>query len=124
MAKSASHAIELPDSNICISDFANKALVIIDKNGKILKQINKPLGVEDIFPYGLACDSMGNILSADCSNDRVYTFSQNGEVRELVGKSHGMQRPMWLAVDRDDNVWVAQADGHIKVVKYLAEIGI
>ena len=36
---SAIHTIELPDSNICISDDANKALVIIDKNGKILKQI-------------------------------------------------------------------------------------
>ena len=139
---SALHAIELPDSNICISDVAIKALVIIDKNGKTLKQINKPLGMEDFYPFlilkpinkpmgvdnfapeGLACDSIGNILSVDNNNGRVYIISQNGEVKELVGKSHGMQKPWWLAVDSDDNVWVAQNDGHVKVVKYMAYIGI
>ena len=115
----ALHAIELPDSNICISDFANKAFVIIDKNGKILKQINKPMGVEIFSPWGLACDSLGNILSVDYDNDRVYIISQNGEVRKLVGKSHGIKDPQWLAVDSDDNMWVAQRDGNIKVVKYL-----
>ena len=116
----ARHAIELPDSNICISDVANKALVIIDRNGKILKQINKPLGVENFYPCGLACDNIGNILSVDYNNDRVYIISQNGEIRELVGKSHGISGPVWLAVDGDDYLWVAQYDEHIKVVKYLA----
>ena len=71
---SALHAIELPDSNICISDVANKALVIIDRKGKILKQINKPLGVQNLSPWGLAYDSAGNILSADF-NGRVYIIS-------------------------------------------------
>ena len=116
----ARHAIELPDSNICISDLAKKALVIIDKNGKIVKQINKPLGVEDFYPLGLACDSIGNILSVDYDNGCVYTINQTGEVRELVGRSHGIQKPVWLAVDSDDNMWVTQRDGNIKVVKYLA----
>ena len=54
----ARYAIELPDSNICIADGAHKALVIIDKTGKILKQINKPLGVQNFSPRGLACDSI------------------------------------------------------------------
>ena len=117
---SAIHAMELPNSNICISDAANKALVIIDRNGKILKQINKPLGVQYFSPQGLACDSLGNILSADYCNGRVYIISQTGDVRELVGRSHGIKEPRLLGVDSDDNMWVAQYDGHIKVVKYLA----
>ena len=116
----AIHAIELPDSKICIADAANKALVIIDKNGKIIQQINKPLSVQDFYPQGLACDSIGNILSVDSNNDRVYIISQNGEVRELSGKSHWIKEPMWLAVDSYDNMWVAQYDGNIKVVKYMA----
>ena len=117
---SSLHAMELPDSNICISDAANKALVIIDRNGKILKQINKPLGLQDFSPRGLACDSIGNILSTDYWNDCVYIINQNGEVRELVGKIHGIQLPWWLAVDSDGNMWVTQKDGNIKVFKYLA----
>ena len=116
----ALHAIELPDRNICISDAANKSLVIIDKNGKILRQITKPLGVQNYSPRGLACDSIGNILSVDYNNDRVCIISQNGEVRELVGKLHGINEPRWLAVDSDDNMWVAQYDGNIKMVKYMA----
>ena len=114
------HAIELPDSNICISDVANKALVIIDKNGKVLRHINQPPGVQDISPWGLACDSLGNILLADLKNNRVCIISQGREVRELVGESHGIQAPRWLAVDSEDSLWIAQNDGHVKVVKYLA----
>ena len=117
---SAIHAIELPNGNICISDQANQALIIIDKNGKVMKRITKPLGVQNYDPWGLAYSSVGNILSADKNNDRVYIVGQNGVVRELVGKSHGIQAPMWLAVDSEDNLWIAQSDGHIKVVKYLA----
>ena len=116
---SAIHAIELPDSNICISDVAHNALVIIDKNGKILRQINKPLGVQDFSPCGLACDNIGNILSAD-KNGCLYIISQKGEIRELVGKSHGIKEAMWLGLDSEDSLWVAQNDGYIKVVKYLA----
>ena len=116
---SALHAIELPDSNICISDAAHNALVIIDKNGKILRQINKPLGVQDFSSCGLACDNIGNILSAD-KNGCLYIISQKGEIRELVGKSHGIKEPMWLGIDSEDSLWVAQNDGYIKVVKYLA----
>ena len=56
----------------------------------------------------------------DYSNGRVYIINQNGEVRELVGKSHGIQKPEWLAVDSDDNLWVTQNDGNIKVVKFMA----
>ena len=36
-----------------------------------------------------------------------------------MGESHGIQDPMWLAVDSDDNMWVTQKDGNIKVFKYL-----
>ena len=118
--RSAIYAIELPDDNICITDDANKALVITDKTGKSLKQIMKPLGATNYDPWGLACDSVGNILSADYRNGRVYIISQEGEVSELVGKSHGIQKSIWLAVDSDDNVWIAQDDGHVKVVRYLA----
>ena len=115
----ARHAIELPDRNICISDEANNALVIIDKNGHIQKQIHKPLGMQDFSPDVLACDSLGNILSVDENNDCVCIISQKGDVRELVGKSHGIKEPRWLAVDGYDNMWVAQYDGNIKMVKYM-----
>ena len=117
---SAVHAIELPDGNICVSDYANKALVIIDKEGQVIRQMVPPTGAEDYLPWGLVCDSVGNILSADNKNDYVYMVSQTGEFRELVGASHGISLPCWLAVDRDDQLWITQTDGEIIVVRYLA----
>ena len=120
-ADSALYAIEPPDGSIYISDQANNVLINIDKNGKVLKQISttKSLGVSKFTPNGLTYDSIGNILTADFNNDRVCIMSPNGDIRELVGKSHGIKEPRWLAAD-NDNVWIAQNDGHIKVVKYLA----
>ena len=116
----AYHAIELPDGNICISYKSKNALVITDKKGTCVKQITKPLGVENYSPWGLAYDKKGNILSADYNNKCVYIIDQDFEVKELVGKSHGVMRPRWLAVDRDDNLWITLEDGYIKIVKYLA----
>ena len=87
IARSAVHAIVLQDSNICISDAANKTLVIMDKNGKILKQINKTLGVHYLSPWGLACDSLGNILSADYKNGRVYITSLTGGGQGVRGEN-------------------------------------
>ena len=116
---SAFHAIELPDRNICISDQVNKALVIVDRDGNVLKTIAKPIGHKSYSPLSLACDSMGNILSADENNDCVYIVSQKGDFRELVGNTHGIKEPWSLAVDCDDNLWIAQRNGYIKVVRYL-----
>ena len=113
-------AIELPDGNICVSDNANKALVIIDKEGHVIRRIVPPTGVEDYRPWGLVCDSTGNILSADMKNDCVYMVSQTGEFRKLVGASYGIRLPCWLAVDRDDQLWLTQTNGETIVVKYLA----
>ena len=117
---SVAHAIELQNGNISISDAADNALVIINKNGKVLNKIMKPLGVKGYSPWGMACDRMNNILSVDEDNDRIYIINQKREVRELVGKTHQIGKPLWLALDRDDNLWITQNDGNIKVVKYMA----
>ena len=44
--RSALHAIELPDGDICISDYVNEVLLITNNNGKVAKQITGPHGVK------------------------------------------------------------------------------
>ena len=112
---SAIYALELSGDTICISDQIKHALVIVNKNGTVLRQISAPA---DYAPRGLACDILGNILSAN-KHDRVHIISQKGAVSELFGKSHSINNPYWLAVDRDDNLWITQTDGFIKLVKYI-----
>ena len=118
--ESALHAMELPDGSICISDVANNALVITDQKGKTMKKITKPLGAKNYTPGGLAHDNVGNILSVDHHNDCIYAISQNGDIRELVGKSYGIKNPIRLGVDTDGKLWITQKDGYIKLVQYLA----
>ena len=36
-----------------------------------------------------------------------------------MGESYRIKEPRWLLVDTDDNLWIMQNDGHVKVVKYL-----
>ena len=99
----ASHAIELADGNICISDNAQSALLVIDKNGTVVKQITTLLGVKDYRPLGLACDKLGNILSVDQINHCVYIIDQQEEARGVGGEV------TWDTTNHDGWLWIAMA---------------
>ena len=46
------------------------------------------------WPHGVATDSQGRILIADCDNDRVLLLSPEGEMlRELLTEEDGLCRP-------------------------------
>ncbi|KAK3084967.1 hypothetical protein FSP39_022153 [Pinctada imbricata] len=119
---SALHAVEDADGNIYISGGANQAVVKINKDGKVLSTITHTTGGRQLGPpWGLVVDKMDNILCADSANYCVYIIDQNQKMRELVGRSHGIQRPIWLAVDNDNNLWITQYYGNVHVVKYLSQ---
>ncbi|KAK3084207.1 hypothetical protein FSP39_010060 [Pinctada imbricata] len=118
---SALHAVESTDGSIYISDPSHSAIVMSSKYGKVLSTITHTTDVQQFGrPWGMVVDKMYNILCADFDNNCVYTTHQNEQMRELVGRSHGIQSPTWLAVDNDNNLWITQKNGIINVVKYLA----
>lgn len=90
--------------------------------------------------YGLATDSRGNIYIADTNDNRVRRISAgaDGEVSgspdEIITTVLGngtaattgdggpaadaaVSHPEWLAIDRADNVYVAQRDGRIRRIE-------
>ncbi|KAK3083785.1 hypothetical protein FSP39_003205 [Pinctada imbricata] len=118
---SAVHAVEDADGNIYISDYANYAVVKVNKDGKVLSTITHTTGGQQLGrSWGLVMDKMDNMLCTDWNKNAVYTIDQNWQIWELVGRSHGIRDPRWLAVDNDNNLWVTQSDGNVHVVKYLS----
>ncbi|KAK3084026.1 hypothetical protein FSP39_007008 [Pinctada imbricata] len=118
---SARHAVEDAVSNIYISDYLNYAVVKINKDGKFSSKITNTTGGQHLGrPSGLVVDTMNNILCADSYKHCVYIIDQNQQMRELVGRSHGIKHPQWLAVDCENNLWITQGDENVFVVRYLS----
>ncbi|KAK3093211.1 hypothetical protein FSP39_012671 [Pinctada imbricata] len=114
-------AVVLQDGGFCISDHGKERLVVLNTDGNVRQIIQNPLGWYGFWPWGICTDKAGNILASDRRNDCVYVIGRDMSVRELVGRKEGIGKPMCLCVDDDDNLWIAQENGEIKVFKYLEE---
>ncbi|KAJ8682386.1 hypothetical protein QAD02_018178 [Eretmocerus hayati] len=67
-------------------------------------------------PWGITCDSEGNIVVADRSNNRIQIFRQDGSLLRRFG-SHGsgpgqFDRPAGVVVDARKRIIVADKDNH------------
>ncbi|KAK3084003.1 hypothetical protein FSP39_006545 [Pinctada imbricata] len=116
---SALHAVENAERNIYITDKRNSSVVIISKDGKTLSTFTQTMyGQKFAWPMGLVVDKMGNALIADRENHCVYIIDQRLQIKVLFSCSDST--PRWIAIDNDDNLWIAQREGNILVIKYLA----
>ncbi|KAK3082868.1 hypothetical protein FSP39_007488 [Pinctada imbricata] len=117
---SSIHAVEGADGNIFISDWAIPAVVIVNNDGKVLSTITQSEEGETVQePSCLVLDNMGNICCSDRAKDCIYIIDKSRKMRKLVGKSLGIKRPRFLAVDCKNYLWVTQRDGSIFVLRYL-----
>ena len=123
------HAIELVDSTLCVChggnshgvhranakhNFANKSSKNARKSGFSFDQyptVAKPVfGVgglkrenkSDSFnsPSHLACDKSGNVLVADCNNNRVVLLNSRLEyIKEIIPSSEGLKSSFKICLD-------------------------
>jgi hypothetical protein len=72
-------------------------------NGSLVRRFEIFVGRE---PRGVVVDSFGNAWVASGGDDTVYVFADEGRQIGAFGGG-GMSGPWGLAVDGDDNIWVA-----------------
>ncbi len=67
-------------------------------------------GLDQRLPYRMAADSQGRILVTDPILSVVHVFdTRQGKRWQMKGdRRHGLDRPVYIAVDADDNIYVTE----------------
>ncbi|XP_048775905.2 uncharacterized protein LOC125680390 [Ostrea edulis] len=117
------------ENKLCFSDYSKnnkRQLVIMDKTGKILhtytgKNEQKCQLENPFYPLGTQVDQYGHIIVADWNNDCVHLLDINGQFCQfLVNEDNDVERPCSLGLDRDGQLWVGDATGHVHVFSYCS----
>nr|XP_022331796.1 tripartite motif-containing protein 3-like [Crassostrea virginica] len=117
------HLIENRNLDICVTDWAAGALVVVSSAaGKLRFNLTGPSSTpkEPFHPHGITTDSQGNILMSEFYNHRIQIIDQDGHFLRFIHKC-GLQYPLGLCVDFRNNLFVAENDtlsGKVKKLQY------
>ncbi|XP_062600631.1 uncharacterized protein LOC134262272 [Saccostrea cucullata] len=115
------NVVESNSGDIVASDGNARAVVVVDRTGKIrFRYNNKPPGGKKSFcPEQIVTDFMGHIIVADKFNNCLHILDQNGKFLRCV-VNYGLKCPSGLSVDSEGRLWVGLYDsGEVKVIKYI-----
>ncbi len=87
---------------------------VFDKNGKLLRIIGKTGTGPGEFrtPHGIEFDSKGRLIVADRHNHRIQILTKDGK---YIGEFHEFSRASGLAIDPNDNIYVADSESAPRV---------
>jgi len=136
-----SHMTMDSQGNIYVSDFSNHKVKIIGPNADVATLAGSTFGFADGTgtlakfeqPTGIVMDEVGNIFVADRNNHRIRKIHPSGEVSTIAGGEKGFadgigtaaqfDNPNGLAIDKDANLYVADAGNHkIRKISPLGEV--
>ncbi len=108
---------------ILVSDYTEHCIKVFNPCGILVHEIGqKGADLGQFFhPAGICTDSQGNIFVADCMNNRVQMFSQNGEfLAVIVNDTHGgLHQPTDVAIDNLGRLVVLQGNGIVKTYRFV-----
>ncbi len=121
-----------PEGNIYIADTDTHSIQKFDKKGTFLARWGDEPGEAEgqfYYPRGLACNSQGDLFVVDANNHRIQKFDKDGNFLTVWGKfgfawkgaSQGVfDNPWGIAVDKDDNVYIADTLNN-RIQKYTPD---
>nr|XP_011423245.2 uncharacterized protein LOC105325403 [Crassostrea gigas] len=107
------------NGDVCVSDFHNAAVVVVDKSGQ--HRFSYTGQGSKFYPRGVCTDLLGHILVCDCCNDTVDLLDQDGQfLCLLLTQQQGVGHPYSVCVDDENNIIVGQHYSNtLTVHKYL-----
>ncbi|XP_034306163.2 E3 ubiquitin-protein ligase TRIM71 [Magallana gigas] len=114
----AHYITENINGDICVSDYAKHAVVVVDKSGQHRFSYT---GQRSTFtPYGICTDVLGHILVCDVVSETVHLLDQDGQFLYLLLTSQEVNSPNTVCVDDKNNLWVGKwKTNTVTVYKYL-----
>jgi sugar lactone lactonase YvrE len=97
-----------PDGSLYISDgYGNARIHHFSAVGRLLGSWGEPGDGPGQFhvPHGLVVDREGQVYVADRENSRIQVFTGTGDLQQTWDT---VARPMQLALDANDRLWVAE----------------
>ncbi|XP_062603542.1 uncharacterized protein LOC134265338 [Saccostrea cucullata] len=113
--------VENINGDIVASDQNAKAVVVVDRTGKVRFRYNDkpPGGMKSFCPCQIVTDSMGHIIVADQLNNCLHILDQNGQFLRCVDNC-GLEGPVGLSVDSEGRLWVGlYHSGEVKAIQYM-----
>ncbi|XP_056001413.1 E3 ubiquitin-protein ligase TRIM71-like [Ostrea edulis] len=115
------YVVENNNGDIVASDNNAKAVVVVDKSGRVrFRYDGTPARrKKSFYPRHIVTDSMSQIIVADINNDCLHILDQNGQFLRCVDNC-GLDKPVGLSVDSEGRLWVGLfQSGEVKVIQYM-----
>ena len=110
------------NEDMVVSDLGGPSIKVFDYQHRYKYQFGIPGVYEGEFwgIQGVACDTSGYILAADCGNHRILLVTSKGEFKRfLLTKDNDLCQPTCIQINHKGELLVGEQDGMIKTFAYL-----
>ncbi|XP_050390564.1 E3 ubiquitin-protein ligase TRIM71 [Patella vulgata] len=112
------------NGDVCISDEDGKAILIFNKDLKLIGRYEGCKNTNPFRPRGICCDRFGRIIVTDGDNHKIHLLSSSGEfIRYLLTEEDGVRGPVLVAIGPGNKLWVT-CKGLIQIYSYLDGAGL
>lgn len=108
---------ENKNGDICLADCDAAGVIVTDRAGQFRFRYDGKTSFQNNAPFrpvGIATDSKAHILVSDSL--KIHIIEENGQFLRFLDMV--CSNPLRLALDEEDNLYITDTHGNVKVVRY------